>query len=323
MKVKWIAGRKRAAALVGAFLVVVAGVGVLALGGVAVDDPFTVSDGSTDTSATVGSDGAANEEAAPADEADSATPPSSTTESGPEPSDERVEGNQSEDHHEEGNQSEDHHEEGNQSEDDRVADESGVNFVPGVEDFSVSTETFEESSSDVEDGFVTPGEHRLLRFDMIIYNVGEEDAELGRPENRPDLFEYSESHGHAHLKGFNNYVLLDESGERTGAVRKQTFCLRDLYQTRSTANSSPQFDCEYQGISAGWADEYDSSLPGQYIVIDDLPDGEYTLRATTNAAGTIDETCDGDNTVRVDLSINNDTVTVHTPQDNYVRPSAC
>ncbi|TMT87942.1 hypothetical protein E2L06_09365 [Haloterrigena sp. H1] len=293
MKIRWVKGRKRAAALMGVLLIVVAGVGIITLGGVAVDNPFTVDDSSTDTPTTSGSEGAADEEAIPAGEENSTTPPPTTAESDPEPSDDQVE------------------------------DRSGVNFVPGVRDFNVSTEVFDESSPDVEDGFVTPGEHRLLRFDMIIYNMGDTDAELGRPENRPDLFEYSESHGHAHLKGFNKYILLDKSGQRTGAVRKQTFCLRDLYQTRSTARSSSQFDCEYQGISAGWADEYDASLPGQYIVIDDLPDGEYTLQATTNAAGTIDETCDGDNTVRVDLSIKNDIVTVHTSQSHYVRPSAC
>lgn len=291
------------AALMGVLLVVVAGIGMISLGGVAADDPFTIIDTSTDASTTAEGEETSDEETPPADEGNSETAPPTTGESDSEPSDDHVGDNQ--------------------PEDDQAENRSGVNFVPGVREFSVSTEVFDESSSDVEDGFVTPGEHRLLRFDMIIYNVGDADAELGRPENRPDLFDYSESHGHAHLKGFNNYVLLDESGERTGAVRKQTFCLRDMYQTRSTANNSSQFDCEYQGISAGWADEYDSSLPGQYIVIDGLPDGEYTLQATTNAAGTIDETCDDDNTVRVDLSINDDTVTVHTSRSHYVRPSAC
>lgn len=303
MKIKWIKGRKRAAVLVGVLLIVVAGVSLITFGGVAANNPFTVTDSSTDTSTTSGSEGTADEEATPADEENSAAPPSTTAESDPESSDDQVEDNQSE---------------GNQ-----VEDRPGVNFVPGVRDFSVSTKVFDESSPDVEDGFVAPGEHRLLRFDMIIYNVGDADAELGRPENRPDLFENSDSHGHAHLKGFNNYVLFDESGDRTGEVRKQTFCLRDNFQIRSNASSNAQFDCEYQGISAGWADEYDASLPGQYIVIDDLPDGEYTLQATTNAAGTINETCDGDNTVRVDLSIKNDTVTVHTSQSHYVRPPTC
>ncbi|WP_265111152.1 lysyl oxidase family protein [Halosolutus halophilus] len=293
MEIKWMKGRRRAAALVGVLLIVAAGIGMTTLGGVAADNPFTANDSSTDTSTPSGSEGATDEEATPADEESSAALSPSTAEPDPEPSDDQVE------------------------------DRPEVNFVPGVRNFNISTEVFDESSSDVEDGFVTPGEHRLLRFDMIIYNEGDRDAELGRPEDHPDLFEYSDSHGHAHLKGFNNYVLFNESGDRTGVVRKQTFCLRDLYQTRSTANSSAQFDCEYQGISAGWADEYDASLPGQYIVIDDLPDGEYTLQATTNAEGTIDEKCDDDNTVRVDLHINNDTVTVHTSQSHYVKPSAC
>jgi|AntRauTorcE11898_2_1112593.scaffolds.fasta_scaffold04323_4 hypothetical protein len=303
MEIKWIKRRKRAAALVGVLLIVVVGVGMITLGGVVADNPVVVSDSSTDTSTTSGSESTADEEATPADEENSETPSPTTAESDSEPSDDQVEANQ--------------------STDDQVENRSGANFVPGVRDFSVSTEEFDESSSDVEDGFITPGEHRLLRFDIIIYNVGDSDAELGRPENRSDLFEDSESHGHAHLKDFNNYILLNESGERTGATRKQTFCLRDMYQTRSTATNSSQFDCGYQGISAGWADEYVSSLPGQYIVIDDLPDGEYTLQATTNAAGTVDETCDSDNTVQVDLRISDDTVTVHTSQSHYVRPSAC
>jgi len=308
---------RRTAALVGALLVVVAGVGILALGGIAADNPSAVSDSSTDASTNSSSEDTAD------DEENSSTPLPTTAESNPEPSDGEVEDNHSEDNEAGDNHSEDNEAGDNHSEDAQQEDRSGVNFVPGVRDFTVSTEVYDESSSDVEDGFVSPGEHRLLRFDMIVYNVGDSDAELGRPENRPDLFDYSESHDHEHLKRFNKYTLLDDSGEETGAVRKQTFCLRDLNQTRSTASGSPQFDCEYQGISAGWADEYDASLPGQYIIIDDLPDGAYTLEATTNAAGAIDEVCDSDNTVRVDLTIHGDTVSVDTPRRHYVKPSAC
>lgn len=317
---------------------------MITFGGVAADNPFTGSDRSPDTSTSAGGEGTTDEEAASADEENSSTSPPSPGETGHshdhshghgrDQADDRAEDNRTEDRSGDSqpenssgdSQSEESSENGqseDRSGDSQPENRSGVNFVAGVKDFKISTEVFNESSPDVEDGFVTPGEHRLLRFDVVIYNVGDADAELGRPGNRSDLFEHSSSHGHAHLKGFNNYVLLDESGERTGVVRKQTFCLRDLSQVRPTARDSAQFDCEYQGISAGWADEYDSSLPGQYIVIDDLPDGEYTLRATTNAAGTIDETCYDDNTVRVDLSINNGTVTVHTSESYHVKPPAC
>lgn len=298
MERHWIKGRKRAAVLVGVLLIAAAGVGMIALGGVVGDNPLIVSvdDGSTDASTSSGSEDTPDEGSAPADEENSATPTSTPAEPDPD------------------------------SSNDQVEDGPGVNFVPGVRNFNTSTEMFDESSTDVEDGYITPGEHRLLRFDMIIYNRGDTDAELGNPLDRPDLFEYSASHGHAHLKGFNKYVLFDESGNKMDAGRKQTFCLRDSIRipSRSDVSSSTQFDCDYQGISAGWADIYHASLPGQYLVIDDLSDGNYTLQATTNAEGTIDENCDGDNTVRVNLRINNGTVREINPsQSHSVRTSAC
>ncbi|MDS0477947.1 lysyl oxidase family protein [Natrinema sp. 1APR25-10V2] len=313
MKGNYIRDRKRAAVVAGILLIAVAGVATITLAGVAVDSPFTtsVSDSSTDPATASGSEDTADEGGTPADEANSTAPPSTPTESDPESADDQAEDGQTED---------------DSVGEDRAETRSGVNFVPGVREFTISTEVFDESSADVEDGFVTPGEHRLLRFDMIIYNAGNRDAELGNPMNRPDLYEYSDSHSHAHLKGFNKYALFNESGEKMGVGKKQTFCLRDNFRmpSRPNANSSAQFDCDYQGISAGWADVYDSSLPGQYLVIDALPDGTYTLRATTNAEGTIDETCTGDNTVRVDLRIDDGEVTVtNASQSRPIRPSPC
>lgn len=284
MKGERILGRKRATVLVGILLIAGTVAGMIALGGVTVDRPFTMgeSDNDTDTPRTAGSEETADEGAAPAGEETSTMPPST-----PLPPEAK-------------------------HPDEPAGDGPGVNFVPGLRDFSISTESFDASSSDVEDGHVTPGEHRLLRFDTIIYNVGDADAEIGRPEDHPDLFEHSDSHGHAHMKGFNEYILVNQSGDTMDAGKKQTFCLRDNFRipSRSNASNSSQYDCDYQGISAGWADVYDSTLPGQYLVIDGLPDGEYTLRATTNADGAIDETCTRDNTVRVDLRIENGTVTV-------------
>lgn len=299
MKREPITGRKRAAVLVGILLIAGTGVGTIALGGVAVENPFTVSepDNDSDDPRTAGSDDDAEEGITPTDEERSATPPVTPPLSDFEPPYDQAE------------------------------DGPGVNFVPGLRDFSISTEVFDASSPDVEDGHVTPGEHRLLRFDTIIYNVGDADAKLGSPENRSDLFEYSDSHDHSHLKGFNKYTLFDESGDTMDAGKKQTFCLRDNFRIPShpNASNSSQFGCDYQGISAGWADVYDSSLAGQYLVIDGLPDGAYTLEATTNAEGTIDETCTRDNTVRADLRIEDGTVTViDSSQNDPPQPStAC
>ena len=47
---------------------------------------------------------------------------------------------------------------------------------------------------------------------------------------------------------------------------------------------SPQggFNCNRQGISAGWADIYNQQLPCQFIDVTDVAPGEYTLHIDTN-----------------------------------------
>jgi hypothetical protein len=43
----------------------------------------------------------------------------------------------------------------------------GVNLVTRVRNFSIETRTFSASDHDVQDGCVTPGTHKLLRFDFL------------------------------------------------------------------------------------------------------------------------------------------------------------
>ncbi len=107
----------------------------------------------------------------------------------------------------------------------------GVNFVTKVRNFRIEDRNFSSDSHDVHDGCVTPGQHRGLRFDFLTYNAGDADAYIGRPEDRPDLFVWSEAHGHFHLKDFNEFVLYKADGTLTGIGRKQAFCLMDLERT--------------------------------------------------------------------------------------------
>ena len=70
---------------------------------------------------------------------------------------------------------------------------------------------------------------------------------------------------------------------------KQGFCLVDTEKMDPDAGPQRFGGCEYQGISAGWADLYKRDLACQFIVIGNIPDGEYTLRSTTNAQRVIEE----------------------------------
>lgn len=54
-------------------------------------------------------------------------------------------------------------------------------------------------------------------------------------------------------------------------------------------DSKTYLDCGYgttihgnQGISVGWADTYGIKLPGQWIDVTNVPDGDYILEVETN-----------------------------------------
>jgi hypothetical protein len=101
------------------------------------------------------------------------------------------------------------------------------------------------------------------------------------PINNPD-FEFAACHGHYHFKGFASYRLLDAQGLPAALGRKVSFCLLDTHRWDPQAEHRPRFNCEHQGIQAGWADIYDGGLPGQWIDITGLPDGTYTLEIILN-----------------------------------------
>ncbi len=191
----------------------------------------------------------------------------------------------------------------------------GVNLVTRVRNFSIETRTFSASDHDVQDGCVTPGTHKLLRFDFLSHNAGDADLVIGSPAARPDLFVWSSGHGHYHLRDFNEFLFFDASGNLATIGYKQAFCAIDIERIAPNASASGRFhDCNSdQGISAGWADVYSAFLPCQFVVIDGLPNGDYTLQSTTNAQHRVGEDCFGDNAIWTGLRITGNSVQVIDP----------
>lgn len=191
----------------------------------------------------------------------------------------------------------------------------GVNLVTRVRNFAISTQTFTANDHDVQDGCVTPGTHRIMRFDFLSYNAGNSDLVIGSPAARPDLFVWSAGHGHYHLRDFNEFLLFNSNGTLATIGYKQAFCAIDIERIGPNASANARFaNCNSdQGISSGWADVYNSGLACQYIVIDSLPNGDYTLQSTTNAKHVVGEDCFGDNTEWTGLRINSNNVTEIAP----------
>jgi hypothetical protein len=165
-----------------------------------------------------------------------------------------------------------------------------------------TTETFNGTACDVTEGLVLSGTRRLLRFTTETRNIGTADLVLRSPANNP-LFTYAPCHGHYHFNNFAEYRLFNADGQQVLTGQKVGFCLEDVSRWNSSANSRAQYDCDYQGIQAGWSDIYSRNLPGQWVDITGLAAGTYVLEIQLDTANRIDEADETNNTARVEVII--------------------
>ena len=121
---------------------------------------------------------------------------------------------------------------------------------------------------------------------------------------------YHAVHHHYHLDGVMNYELLDAGGHSVKPNTKIAFCLADIVRVAPTLPGSPKAPayngCDpnrqstyvNMGTSVGWEDIYDKMLFGQNFDVTDLmslPQAQYFIRQTVDAAGIIHEQNDANN----------------------------
>jgi hypothetical protein len=162
----------------------------------------------------------------------------------------------------------------------------------------IVTRTYASNACDVVEGCVVAGTRRLLIFNTESRNIGEGDLYLGSPVNNP-LFQYASCHNHYHFRGFADYRLIDPARNEVATGLKVGFCLLDSHQWDSNPAGSPRYNCGDQGIQAGWADVYFSTLPCQWIDITSLAPGIYTLEVEVDPENRLAESNDSNNVTRV------------------------
>lgn len=130
-------------------------------------------------------------------------------------------------------------------------------------------------------------------------------------------YELDPAHAHFHYSDFAVAALWrsDAAGHRLGRTplrlgHKAGFCLEDVqhrggdvaaafrwpyacYPTRTPDGAVAQV----QGISVGWADVYDISIPHQYVEISGVPDGYYLLATSVDPYHRLRQTTTRDDTV--------------------------
>jgi len=166
------------------------------------------------------------------------------------------------------------------------------------------TRHFRAGSCAWEEGCVEDfGDRRLLRFDLRTPNEGRGDLYMGDPDATPELFEYSSCHEHFHFLTFAAYELRAMDGTVAARGHKQSFCLIDVERFDRDARREATYDCQIQGISAGWADVYHKSLDCQWVDVTGVPAGDYLLRVEINTERVLAESNYDDNVVEVPVRI--------------------
>lgn len=164
--------------------------------------------------------------------------------------------------------------------------------------------SFAANACEIAEGCVAaPGDRVLLRFDLESPNVGEGDLVLGDPFEQANLFEYSPCHNHFHFNSYADYSLEDAQGTTVATGHKQAFCLLDWHAYEPGAPPDALYDCEYQGIQAGWSDVYGSGLDCQWVDVTGVPPGDYKLRVRVNYDQILGESDYTNNEALVDVTI--------------------
>ncbi|MBK8900168.1 MAG: hypothetical protein IPM53_03205 [Anaerolineaceae bacterium] len=114
------------------------------------------------------------------------------------------------------------------------------------------------------------GWRRLLQFDATAHNLGAVALDIGPivAENPlTNMLEYNSCHDHFHFQNYGEFQL-----GSTNQPSKQAFCVEStsrLSNNELTPLTHP-YTCTFQGIQAGWVDEYGAGLDCQWIDITDL-----------------------------------------------------
>jgi hypothetical protein len=181
---------------------------------------------------------------------------------------------------------------------------------------NINTETISSTSFDVVDGCITPGAHRLMRFDFHARNIGAGDAVLGAPPANTNtfspLFVWSPQENEWHIRHFNLFTLQNVGNSSVVSTSKQSFCLEDLDKWDSNADPA-KYGCTsgaVMGVTPGWEDVYETGSPCQYINMDTLGDGTYLLTAQVNTSHVVEEGDYTNNFTTRRLQIQGNTVTL-------------
>jgi len=144
-------------------------------------------------------------------------------------------------------------------------------MTEGLEDNRVEYRYIPSDSCAIAEGCVSgSGWRRLLKFTATLRNNGGTPAHVGdvsmdAPVIENNMFEFSACHGHMHFSHYGAFSFDTGSGVPLGS--KQAFCLESTsrYLNNESTPLTHPYGCYYQGIEAGWGDDYIAGIECQWV----------------------------------------------------------
>lgn len=172
-----------------------------------------------------------------------------------------------------------------------------------LEDFLINRIEYKYFSGDAcelkEQCIGAPGWRRVLQFNSSDQNRGKQTLDIGAVDyyfsgkttlnDLYNVFEADQCHGHFHFQHYGQFSL-DAPG--ANVTNKQGFCLQSTNRAANNEHSplhNPYGGCDYQGVAAGWVDQYKIGLPCQWVDITDVD----TVRKPVTANLTFTSNPDG------------------------------
>lgn len=129
-------------------------------------------------------------------------------------------------------------------------------------------------------------------------------------DRRSGEFVFHEGHDHMHFDAFEQYRLIDPTGQIVAESAKVSFCLRDSLRisdaplpTVGPLGSAESCGANEQSINAGFADHYHQFLPDQWIDITGVAAGDYVVEITVDPLGLLLEADETNNVGTFSVSI--------------------
>jgi hypothetical protein len=156
---------------------------------------------------------------------------------------------------------------------------SGSNLTPEASEFRINRLIYRyippNDCSIVEQCVGGPGWRRLLQFSTADRNTGTTPLNIGSVDyfiqndggtalSQHNVFEYSACHHHYHFTHYGTFSF----NNNQATTSNRGFCLQATDRFSNIEVSplpNPYANCWFQGIMAGWVDEYKAGLPCQWI----------------------------------------------------------